>query len=245
MNSRLRLVILFVLALLLFAALAFLPRLIGAVSGDVGFAHSTWKTQFVIKTGMILVALAGIAIIGCGFRGAGFRRATEKGWAWRSILLGASVGGAITLLIQFTPAQGMTFLRQLGLGGLVLWIWFYSSLAEEIFVRGWFQTALAPGGTKTVTIFGKSVTSSVLASGLLFGTLHLSLIFRGVDWWTVAIVFLGTTLLGLLAAHLRERYESLLPAIFAHVAFNVGGTFVGIIVVILTRVITGHLPAHG
>jgi len=238
-------VLLFVLALLLFTALAFLPRLIGVVSGDSGFAHSTWKTQFVIKTGMILIALVGIAIVGCGFRGAGFRRAAEKGWAWRAILLGASLGGMVTLVIFFTPAQGMTFLRQLGLGGLVLWIWFYSSVAEEIFVRGRFQTALASNGTTTVTVFGKKVTSSVLASGLLFGTLHLSLIFHGVDWWTVAIVFLGTSLLGLIAAHLRERYESLLPAIFAHVAFNVGGTLVGIIVAILTMVMTGKLPTHG
>ncbi len=245
MSSRSRVFVLFALALVVFAALAALPWLIGTVTGDPGIATRAWETQFVPKTGMIIFAIAAIAVSGSGFRAAGFQRPVGKGWVWRSILIGALIGGITTVLIRATPARGMTFLRQLGFGGIVLWVWFYSSIAEEIFVRGWFQSALAFSAERRVTVFRKAFSVPVLASGILFGMLHLSLLVRGVDGWTVAITVLATTLLGLLAADLRERFDSLLPPVVAHVAFNVGGMVAAILTVILTMVITGHPPALG
>lgn len=45
---------------------------------------------------------------------------------------------------------------------------------------------------------------------------------------------------GIVAARLRERHASLVPAIAAHVAFNVGGFVVAIVVQIVAVVATGR-----
>ncbi len=88
-------------------------------------------------------------------------------------------------------------------------------------------------------------TVPLLASGILFGTLHRLPLVRGVDGWTVAITIVATTLLGLLAADLRERFDSLLPPVVVPVASNVGGTVAAILRVILTMVITGRPTGLG
>lgn len=82
----------------------------------------------------------------------------------------------------------------------------------------------------------------LLPSAILFGGLHGSLIFAGVDPAAVAILVMATTLLGLLTAWARARTSSLYPAIAAHIAFNVGGMFGGIIYAIGYRIFTGELP---
>ena len=100
-------------------------------------------------------------------------------------------------------------------GAMVLWVWIVSSVSEEVFCRGWFQTS-------TMSDTSRATLLALLPSAILFGSLHLLLVSADVDVASVVVVVIATTLLGLLAAA-RATSASLYPAIAAHVAFNVGG----------------------
>jgi membrane protease YdiL (CAAX protease family) len=90
---------------------------------------------------------------------------------------------------------------------------------------------------------GERARAAVIWSAGLFGIMHLSLLFAGVDIASVLIVVLSATALGSICATARARRGSLRPAIAAHVMFNVGGFLAGVIYAITYRVATGQLPS--
>jgi len=217
-----------------FVCAALVPRLL-AGTALAGFfdAHPT-APHFLVKTVLLGFTLVAVRVSGHGWRHFGFQRATGVHWA-RAVGLGALLGGAATVCIIATPAQGMPQLKSFGLVGLIVSVWFYSSVTEELFVRGWLQSSLESAGHGN----GERRALPVLLSGLFFGSLHLSLVPAGADWMTVVILVAATTLLGFQTARLRQRHGSLLPAIAAHVAFNVGGLAAGILINVIAIARTG------
>jgi membrane protease YdiL (CAAX protease family) len=125
-------------------------------------------------------------------------------------------------------------LADYGLPGIVLWIWVVSSLMEELFCRGWFQTLVSSGASGERT--------AVLWSAGLFGTMHLALLFSDIEIAAVVVIVLSVTALGYVCATARARTGSLRPAIAAHVMFNVGAFLAGVAYTIAYRVATGHMP---
>lgn len=75
-------------------------------------------------------------------------------------------------------------------------------------------------------------------------SLHLTLLAKGCDLWTVAILVAATTVLGIYAALDRHRSGSLGPPLATHVAFNVGGVLGGVLVALAALLATGQPPAH-
>jgi membrane protease YdiL (CAAX protease family) len=126
--------------------------------------------------------------------------------------------------------RGMQGLGDYGLLGIILWIWVISSVVEELFCRGWFQT-----------LAGESTPAAVLWSSALFGTMHLALLFN-MEIAAAVVIVVSVTALGYVCATARARTGSLRPAIAAHMMFNVGGFLGGVIYVIGYRLATGHLP---
>ena len=101
----------------------------------------------------------------------------------------------------------------------VLFIWIYASVCEEVFMRGLFQSMLAPLRGSRLRI--GSLSAPVLASGLVFGAMHVVLWrFMGVRALVPMILGVG---LGTVAARYREKTGSLLPGILIHALFNIGG----------------------
>jgi membrane protease YdiL (CAAX protease family) len=235
----LRTTFLFAIGWLVFAIASATPALLERLGlGALFDAHPTLP-HFVTKT---LLAVFVVLVVAADRRRTwadyGFRRATSKVPWWSVIAVGTLFGALATAAILLTPARGMTFLQQFGFLGFIVSVWLYSSLTEELFVRGWFQTAATRG--PTVAIAGRSLSVAVVASALLFGSLHLSLFWKGTDVLTVVIIVCATTLLGLAAALFRQRYESLIPAFVTHVAFNVGGLLAGVIINIVAMIATGR-----
>lgn len=113
---------------------------------------------------------------------------------------------------------------------IILVVWFWSSLSEEIYCRGWFQSSLPPG------------PSRVFWSAALFGSMHTSLFFAGVDIPSVLWIVLSTTALGYACAVVRESSGSWIPAFVRHAAFNAGGLLGGIVYAIGYRIATGQMP---
>jgi membrane protease YdiL (CAAX protease family) len=212
----------------IFAALA----AAGMLLEQSGALHRAppWANQAILKTALLAAALA--LILADRRRSAadyGFRRPVSPHWT-RQILLGGVLGAIATTLIFITPAEGMRrTLAGFGLLDLVLWIWLYSTFTEEVFTRGWFQT-IVTGDQE------RAERAAIAASALLFGAMHLSLLFREADFWTVAIIVTMTTALGYVAAIARHRSFSIWPAIVAHLFFNVGGTVAGIVLTIISTI---------
>ena len=204
-----------------------------------------WFQQVVMKCLLLLLSLFSIRfILKASWSDAGFKKPAIPMKKAKIIIAGMILGAFATLLIFITPAKGYAMIKQLSLIQFFLIIVFWSSVVEEIFIRGFIQTGLKHLQEKKIQILRFHISQSILISALIFAGMHLSLLFFDVDYWTVLIVVLSTFLLGLVAGYYREKYDSILPAIITHMFFNVGGIVGGIPMAILYRLLTGELPPH-
>lgn len=205
----------------------------------LGLVSDGPASHAVLKTVLAGLSIAIMAISGRSLAEFGFRRARGVRWV-RVILLGLCVGAVGTLLVILSPARGMNP------GGafwqIVLGIWIYSSVTEEIHARGLVQGLLDGFRYQTVSVLGLRLSVPVLTGGLLFATLHAPLLLTGVDALTVAIIVVFTFVVGTAAGVLRERHGSLLPAIAIHVAANVGGFFGAVIYAVIHVLVCGEPP---
>ncbi len=113
------------------------------------------------------------------------------------------------------PAAGFTKLQ------VIVFVWIYASICEETLVRGLLQTLLSRSA-KAGASAGCWLSMPVVVSGIFFGAMHLMLV-KQMGSGAIPIILL-TTCLGLVVARYREKTGSLIPAIFIHMLFNIGGT---------------------
>jgi membrane protease YdiL (CAAX protease family) len=238
--QRVSALIAFCVGLVLFAALSASTSWVVHAAALQGMA----ARQLIIKSAMLVLSVALMILIArprniWGLVVPRSSRSWFKG-TLVPVAIGGMLGAAATATILgfgFAPMAGM---REMGLLRMVALIWFGSTIAEEVFVRGlvqgWMQpaalitaapdvadhAALKPGGSR----------SRVIASGLLFGAMHASL-FLNNDARTAATIVIATTLLGLVCAWSREQTGSLVGPLLSHFAFNACGIIGGIAVFIL------------
>ena len=202
--------------------------------------HYPWAQQAVTQGLMAAVALGAMAVSRRPFSEFGFRRpAPAEGYfkLWGLVLGAASTG----VMLAFGLRGMREEIAAYGLLGIMLWFLVISSIVEEVFCRGWFQSLVAGAGESDS--HGERTRAAVIWSTALFGAMHLALLFGDVDIASVVVIVLSVTALGYVCATARARTGSLRPAIAAHVMFNVGGVFGGVIYTIAYRVATGHLPS--
>lgn len=212
------------LGLLLFLVVG--RGLAGPLSAWLGW--SDFAAQLALK--VLLFACAWILIVADRRPTShfGVRRSTP-GTRWRWLAATAlGLGVLSTTVITISPAQGMANLGSFGLLELVLAVWIVSSVAEEFLARGLVYGWITP----TVGTWA-GLPVPVVATALMFGAMHLTLLLTPTDRLTVVIVLVSTTLLGVLCGLARHRSGSLWPAIWVHVLFNVGGAIGGALMVIL------------
>lgn len=186
------------------------------------------------KLALAVTSLLWMLWSGRGFRSFGFQR--TAGVRWRRVVgSGFLLGALATVAILASPAAGHPLLQGASLPQIVLTIWIWSSLTEEIFTRGLVQGLIREPQSAGPEGSGLFRNPRVVTSALLFGAMHLTLLWSGADAWTSGILLLATTALGFLAAAYREASGSLLPAIINHVCFNIGGLLGGILWVVGSR----------
>jgi len=194
-----------------------------------------WRPHAALKIALLVLSFALAGLEGLSPRDLGLRPAAQSIWG-ASIGLGLGLGAVSTLVILLAGLQG---LRKVMVGhslpSIVFWFWIVSSVAEEVFCRGWFQASVMDGAAP-------GALGALLPSAVLFGSLHLVMLFAGVDRASVAFVVVSTTALGLLAAWAKAATGSLYPPIAAHVAFNVGGMMGGVAYAGMYRAFTGRMP---
>ena len=215
----------------IFALAAWLANSSTPVLGGLIDSASFAQKNFVMKSFMLLFTLAVMWGIhqktGLSF---GFTKGDHLNYSRftkHAVLL--AIAGLFTLIIfniinmviTRTPPVGFPDEKLLS---RILFIWIWSSVVEEILVRGLFQSWLGDL-RRTVFRFRKAdISLAVLLSGLVFAAMHLSLLFQGMSAMFVAGIFVHTLLLGLLAGYLREKTGSLYPAIYVHIIFNIVGS---------------------
>jgi membrane protease YdiL (CAAX protease family) len=247
--QRLRPFVAFCIGLVLFAALS------GATSWIVHTAalQGMAARQIIVKPAMLVLSVALMAIIARprNIWGLAAPRSWMKG-TLAPVAIGGLLGAAATATIlgfEFPPMAGM---REMGLLRMVALVWFGSTIAEEVFVRGliqgWMQPPdVAPHSSPPADVADHATSKPVgsgsgggssggggrvIASGLLFGAMHASL-FLNNDARTAATIVIATTLLGLVCAWSREQTGSLVGPLLAHFAFNACSIIGGIAVIIL------------
>ena len=196
------------------------------------------------KALIVVLALLLMLVDRRRLRAFGFRASRST---WPDWLIGLAVGGLCGALgsagVILSPAEGIPMIREYAFWQVIVGVWLVSSIAEEIFTRGLVQTWMTEGGT--VRLGRLRITGRVIASGLLFGSMHLSIVHHGADAWTVLCIVAFTSVLGLVAAYYRERSGSLLLPIVIHIAGNVGGFIGAVITILLVTIVTGSAGFGG
>ncbi len=147
---------------------------------------------------------------------------------WGQILgIGLIIGSIATIIIIVTGANGNPALSGLGIREKIILLWFFSSVTEEIFVRGFLQGYLNPLEGLKISIGKQTISYPVLFSAIFFGLIHIPLLLFGADLISVGVIFAMTVTLGFFAASFREKHQSILPSIGIHVTTNIGGTMLG------------------
>ena len=168
----------------------------------------------VIHGAELVASLLLIPYYGLGWREAGFQLPGEpiRWFANIAVVVFLNLALAGIMHLFHTPDTHGGFSP---IGTLVL-LCAYVPLAEEVFVRGWFQTALLRRAGETRAGF------AVLGSSAFFAATHL---FVGGGPIGTTVTVAGAFLMGLIAGNLRQRSRSLLPAIGMHVVYNLTGLF--------------------
>lgn len=149
------------------------------------------------------------------------------------ITIAATIGGLLILAPLYMGILSHLFKVKMqggfDMGGsfwiMIIGVWFWSSITEEIYNRGLLQTLLQ--GLEKYRFLSLSLT--VWISALLFGAAHFSVFKISSSPFFVMFIVSNTTILGLIAARYREKTGSILPAIFAHILANIAGSLPSIL----------------
>jgi len=182
-----------------------------------------------MKVFLVIFSLAALKLMTIPLSAAGFRG--TQSFLWISFLrrttliaflaiLGVIIINSIGVILSGAEPRGF---KESGLLNMICLVWLWSSFSEEVFVRGFLQSALSPWLSTGLQIGRIRFSLPVLISAFWFAAMHLTLLGMGMSGYFVLSIFLSALAMGLLAAHYREISKSLVPPILAHMLFNVIG----------------------
>lgn len=183
-----------------------------------------WLVLFANHTAMLVVSVLVMAVATRGdLARFGFRAPSELP-VRQIVVWGLAIGTFSTLIAAAVPGKESAVSKELTLVQTVVFIWFWASVCEEVFVRGLVQTALAPLGDHGLLLAGLRISAPVVIAALFFGLMHLAQVAMGADTEKAMVIVLFAVALGLVAGYYREATGSLVPAIMVHAIANIGGS---------------------
>jgi membrane protease YdiL (CAAX protease family) len=132
----------------------------------------------------------------------------------------------IMVIVTGTIPKGKHPAAEYGTVKTIISIWLIASTCEEIFYRGLILSFLTPLKEYGFKLFRSHISVPVIVSAIGFGLGHLCLLNQMESIIVVGIV-VSATLLGFIAGYFREKTGSLVPAITAHMTFNIVGFAIG------------------
>jgi len=227
-NKNILIILLFSIGILLISRFAGIFT--GRIFCGVGTSPLIEKTLY--KLFLLILVFISIKYSGNGFAFYGFKQPAK--FPYIKIVL-------VTILIMFIsiPLNSIVFMGILrnfihsngnfpnshySLFAIILLIWLWSSFVEEVFVRGFLQSNLYFLKSKKIKISKLYFSLPVIISAVFFALMHISNIFYGYDILYSFTMIANAFWLGLIASYVRERYDSIYPAVLVHFTANFIGT---------------------
>jgi len=186
-----------------------------------------WLGPLIVHSTMLAASLLIMVVLGRGrLQDYGLRLPGEWSWLWRAGGISLAVGVLGSALFRLLPSEGLPDVPGLSLAQIVLLVWVYASVGEEVLVRGLVQGFASPLGRHGIALFGIRLSLPVLTGALFFALIHIPALSPGVRPVTMTIFLLFTATAGGIAGWFRERTGSLLPAIVVHMIFNIAASLV-------------------
>ena len=218
-TSRIALAIL--LGLFILVAASLIMMLTFGLSGPA--PSKPWIGPFVNHTTMLVLSILVILALSIGKISTYGFKLSKNIQLKRILLLGLSLGVIGTLVQSQIPDKSPAFMKNFTFPQIVIFIWIYASISEEILTRGLIQGYLAPLSKYRFTVSKSCISLPMLVSALFFASMHLALLTMGMASVKVYIIVLFGFILGIIAGYYREKTESLIPAIIVHMLANAGG----------------------
>lgn len=192
---------------------------------DFGYESSLYKLFMILFSIIIMLVIPGYTIRDFGFRRPEKVKYFKIVWLTFVVVIGGMIffGSLYMGLLENIFGDGKQ--QFAGMGGdqsflsVLLTVWIWSSITEEIYMRGLFQSLL----DKLKKYRFLRLSLPVWLSGITFGLLHISIYEPGRLFFTMFVVTQAMAL-GLLAGYYREKSMSIYPAIMVHILGNVFGS---------------------
>ncbi len=243
MNTRAQSVLGLILVAVIFVLAAEVIPSLPFVSSAI--EATEWLTRSDITQLVFLVGSL-VAMLALGRRNPGAYGL--KGSPWRDVGRAVGVSAAISLGVVVATMIVMSVLGPrgagMGMSGLgsfvkvVVSVWLLASTSEEMLFRGLLLGSLSPLSDRAWTVGRCRISLPVAIAAVLFGLVHIGLM-RVMAAPMVVLVVVMATVAGLVAGYYREKTGSLVPAVAAHMTFNVVS---GGIMMILSRAMAAQPP---
>ena len=149
---------------------------------------------------------------------------------FKNVLKPIAIGVVLTIVINILMAiviklvggklEEHPLLSKMNPMQVLIFIFFYASIVEEILFRGFLLNSLKSLKTNGINIFKIKFSYSVIISALVFGLAHLVLINTSVGALFLLKVVLFATSLGMVAGYYQEKYDNTSYAIIVHMSGN-------------------------
>lgn len=193
------------------------------------FESNSFERQIVLKILLAIVSISvGIEIFRIPFKEFSFTENKKGTNSFKYMLLAMLLGGISSTIMVLFKLRPIPLLKEMSPLQMIIAVWIFSSICEEIFCRGFIQS-IVESNLKSLKIMNLQITQPVLTSAVLFGLMHFTILYSGGSFSTTLLVVISTFLLGLVCGFLKEK-NGLRFAIFAHLAFNIGGVFMAVLI---------------
>ncbi len=149
---------------------------------------------------------------------------------FKYILKPVGIGILVTIVINILmtslanivgeKVEGHALLSEMNPLQVLIFVFIYASVAEEILFRGFLMNLLKPLKISGITILKRKISIPVIISAVAFGLAHLILITTGAGFLFLLRIVLFTTTLGLIAGYYQEKHDNNAFAIIVHMSGN-------------------------
>lgn len=201
--------------------------------------ESQFLKQIILKTSLAVFSIVvGYYVFKIPFKSFSLNYNQKKVRQSKYILTAGFLGTLTTLTMLVFKLPPMPITQSLSPLQIIIAVWIFSTIGEEIFCRGFIQ-GLVKNDQQGFSVAGIQISGAVFVSALTFGLMHSTVFLMGGSLYTAITIICYTFLLGLVCGKIKEQ-NGLRSAIWVHLAFNVGGMLTGIIIKLTMVVLHSH-----